>query len=70
MGGYSGEVRGATKIATWLEFKSEVGHLITPEAQEQRGMYLDYPKNKREGYRAMQRLPDGAGWRLRYHFHS
>jgi len=70
MGGFSGDVVGTTKIATWLAFKQEFRHLLSREAQEERGMYLEFPRNKRSAYRAMKRLPDGSGWRLHYHFHS
>lgn len=72
MGGFYGQVTGRTKIATWLAFKREIADagLATQSEQEAAGMCLELPRNKRQGYRQMSKLPDGSGWRLRYHFHS
>ncbi len=72
MGGIWGEVTGRTKIATWKAFEQKTAHagLRTREQQDEQGMYLQFPTNKREAYRRMEPASNGLGWILRYHFHS
>jgi len=68
----TGEVRGPTKLATWLALQRELKKLglHRPEEQDARGMYLVWPANKREAYRLMHKDPDGTCWVLEYHLHS
>ena len=70
MGGFRDKVSGRTKIATWLAYRRRMSGLLTKRQQEERGMYVRFPKNKREAYSIMTRSDDGSGWDLWYHFHS
>jgi hypothetical protein len=63
MGGIQGEVRGRTKIETWLRCKKEHRSDEPPY-----GMKLDWPRTKREAYEIMQKDFDAGEWILRYHF--
>jgi len=72
MGGMTGEVRGPTKIATWLAFQRELKGLglHRREDQDAQRMYLAWPANKRDAYRLMRKTSDGTCWILEYHLHS
>jgi hypothetical protein len=63
MGGMGDEVRGRTKIETWLRFKRENRSDEPPYE-----MTLDWPRNKKETYEMMQKDADTGEWVLRYHF--
>lgn len=70
--GWYVSVTGRNKYGTWLAFQREMAErgLATEEDQDQRGMYLDYPRNRKEAYAMMRRCEDDKGWILEYHFHS
>ena len=63
MGGIRDEVRGRTKIETWLRFKKENRSDEPPY-----GMTLDWPRNKKEAYEMMRKDDDTGEWVLSYHF--
>lgn len=71
MGGMSGEVWGEKKLAAWKAFLREVAEmgLSTKADQDDRGMWLEFPTNKREAFRRMTPVKEG-GWSLWYRFHS
>jgi hypothetical protein len=65
------QVRGGTKLATWKTFLREAAemNLSTKADQDDAGMWLEFPRNKRDAYRQM--IPaKGGGWTLWYRFHS
>ena len=76
MGGIIDEVKGPTKLATWLAFQSVLRELRddddadAPDQSYVGGLYLIFPSNKKEAYRRMRRLRDDAGFVLVYHLHS
>jgi hypothetical protein len=63
MGGMHGDVRGRTKIETWLRFKRELRSDEPPY-----GLTLDWPQSKAEAYRMMEKDEETGEWILRYHF--
>lgn len=70
MGGIRDQVWGSTKLAAWKAFLRAAAelHLSTKADQDDRSMWLDFPRNKRDAYRQM--VPDEGGWTLWYRFHS
>jgi len=65
------QVGGATKLAAWKAFRREAAEmgLGTKADQDDRGMWLDFPWNKRDAYRQM--VPaEAGGWTVSYRFHS
>ena len=69
MGAMSGWVKGTTKLATWKAYLAEVGDLVDREKQEEQGMYVQFPRNKKEAYQRMEPLA-GGGWSLYYRYHT
>lgn len=61
MGGMGGEVRGKTKIATWLEYRRMVKRVGL-------GLAVDFPRRKRDAYEEMKWDEVAEEWVLRYHF--
>jgi hypothetical protein len=58
-------------VATWKAFLREAAEmgLATKAQQDERDMWLDFPRNKRDAYRQMVPAGDG-GWTRWYPFHS
>ena len=67
MGGISDDVRGKTKVATWLAFTK-----VREEIEDRYGeeMHLRWPSNKKEAYEQMEKDPATGQWVLRYNFHT
>ncbi len=63
MGGMFGEVRGATKIATYLNYDKQ-------RKDWTEGTWLPEPTHKKACYREMERDRENGEWVLRFHFHT
>ena len=73
MGGILGRVEGHKKLAAWIKFKRLKSHWRFHDADEEiytPGMYLIFPRSKKEAFQSMYRNEDDSAWVLRYHFHS
>ncbi len=70
--GTGGTVEGRNKVGTWIAFKREIAAmgLATKSEQEERGLYLQFPRNKRDAFNSMTAKPDGSGFILWYRFHT
>ncbi len=66
MGGMNGEVRGRTKIETWLKFQKERRKIRA----RFEGLHLRWPSNKREALEQMQKDDTTGEWVLEYNFHT
>jgi hypothetical protein len=63
MGKHGGEIRGRTKVSTWLKFLRERRRILNRwDLQE------DSPIRKRFAYKEMQRDTTTGEWVLPYHF--
>ena len=62
MGGAYGEVRGATKIETYLRYLKE--------ATDREGSWYTDPAHKKDCKEEMERDPNTGEWVLRYHWHT
>jgi len=76
VGGTRGTVEGKTRVATWLALKAELKRMCDDALDNVGrktyvgGLYLQFPKSKKEAYRMMERKTDASGWILRYRIHS
>jgi len=66
MGGIFDEVRGPTKIATWLKYARR----IRPGILARWEMTEYFPGTKKEAYRRMEWDEETQEWVLKYHFHT
>lgn len=62
MGGSSGEIRGKTKIETYLRYAEQ--------AEKQEGSWHPPVQNKKECKRLMEKDPGTGEWILRFHWHT
>jgi hypothetical protein len=67
VGGISHEVRGRTKIETWLKF-TKVKREILERYED--SMHLRWPSSKKEAYEQMTKDASTGEWVLRYNFHT
>ena len=65
VGGFSDEVRGRTKVETWLNFQKEKRKTLAKYDMECR-----WPVTKRDAYAQMLKDPETGEWVLRYNFHT
>ncbi len=63
MGGSTGEVRGDSKIETYLEYEA-----LTKDETD--GSWNPNPAAKKECKRLMRKDPDTGEWVLAYRFHT
>ncbi len=66
MGGIRDEVRGPTKIATWLKYYKT----IRPRILAQWDMTESFPGTKKQAYQDMVWDEEAREWILKYHFHT
>ena len=65
MGSTSGEIRGKSKIETYLKYTEEieaVGNIFQDQHPD--------PRYKKECKRLMKQDPKSGEWVLRFHFHT
>jgi hypothetical protein len=66
MGGIRDEVRGPTKIATWLKYHRR----IRPAILARWDMTEYHPGTKKQAFRDMEWDEKAQEWILRYYFHT
>jgi hypothetical protein len=64
MGGFGGEVRGATQDEAWAKFVTEVRDQI----EERFGLFLDAPLTREAAYQQMWKDNNSGSWVLDFHF--
>jgi hypothetical protein len=65
VGGIRNQVRGRTKIETWLKFQK-----VKREILGRYEMVCRWPANKKEAYGQMEEDPETGEWVLEYNFHT
>ena len=71
MGGTFNTISGRTKLATWLAFKRELRQSQHEDGKTYGpGLYLTYPKNKKDAFKIMTWDEMEKQWVLEYHLHS
>ena len=64
MGGFGGEVRGATQDEPWTKFVTEVRDQI----EERFGLFLEAPLTREAAYQQMWKAKNSGLWVLDFHF--